>query len=66
MRRSWAFTDGGGLRFWREDEDGNLIDEVVLNPMSDGCGEIGFTTTDGVSKRGEIEPGGANSRLVGQ
>lgn len=64
--RSWEFTESGGLRFWREDDDGQVTEEVVLNPTTNGRGEIAFTTEDGVSNRGEIEPGAAGDRGVGR
>lgn len=60
----WEFTDNG-FRFWRESDDGNVIEEVRFNPTSNGKGEIGFTTSDGTTKKGEVEPGSASDKGIG-
>jgi hypothetical protein len=66
MTRTWSFTDDGGLRFERLDDDGNVVEAVELKPTQSGQGEIAFTTADGETKRGGVEPGSASDKGLGQ
>lgn len=59
-------TSDGAFYLAEVDENDEIIEKVELNPTSNGMGEIAFRTSDGVEKRGEVDPGGASDKGVGR
>lgn len=63
-RTSVGITDSGGVYLETEDENGD-VRRVELTPTTNGMVEIAVETPDGTRKVGEVEPGTAGDKGIG-